>query len=258
MKMTNILAGLIILPFLAATVACSSGAGGTEAGSTSGTLIVRGTTSSSEAAGLVSKSANGDILGVTDTMYIRTYRISVAPEADPVEADANDSWQDIFDNTEDTSDCVAETDYDAYGVTTFINMASGVLDLGEAAIEAGEYQSVRVTLCDHIPWSSDDEDVVSTCPSSSAVMDIHRVTPDSDTDGLATVGTYYWSVDGITEGSGDPSAEDPMLLDSSITVTAGETTTLTLVISNSETGDGFVVTQEGDECSVEGPNMRFE
>lgn len=235
--------GFVVLLFLSCG---ESLVGGTEFGNPTGTVVIKGSVGSS--GNTTSNLASYlTVEGTADTFKTRTYKISLGNSSDCSAA----SFVDIFDNTADTSDCVANpTD-----TSLFNEMVSGQVMASNASFQAGTYSCVKITMCDQLVWTTSN---ISQC-SGTNYQDI------KDPRDEAEVLTFYYSTTGENpdednESKDDGSIDKPFLLTETLTVTEGKTTTLLFHVSNSDTSDGMVATynsenQEIYQCGVGAPEM---
>lgn len=223
------------------------GQGGSEFGNP-GTVIVK--------AGIGGASGEPSISKLTaeasaDEVLVRTYSFSLGDSEDCSTA----AFIDVFDETSDTSDCIHEPD----DTSLFMDIAESPTIATNNSIDAGTYSCIRVTICDQLVWEAGDlvnDEGEELCPAPQ-VSDIEE--PQNE----AEVITFYYSINGTMaedEDEGEGAIDDPFLLTDPVTVTAGETTTLVVGMSNNDAGDDFVAeydseSEEGHQCEVPPPTM---
>lgn len=242
-------------------LSCGGQVGGTEFGNPSGTgtVIIKGSVGQDDISSLMSYMV---VQGTANEVLVRTYRMSLGNSSDCTTAE----FTDIFDNTDDTSDCVvAPTD-----TSNFLDIAASPTLGSNNSFEAGLYSCVRVVMCDQLVWSSNE---IDECPGT-------QVSDTFDPLGTADIQTFYWSTTGSSDNSNDDSqenqqsgpgednedpgsAETPFALTSGITITAGQTNTIVFTMTNNEEGTTMVGEYDPDEdeedrrCEIPAPNMTF-
>lgn len=214
-----------------------------------GTIIIRGSAGEETDGSALIKGAVSQ--AQTDSVLIRAYAVALAPTADCVQAEEEGLFQDIFDETDDTSDCVSNPQGE--DLNDFEDLTSSpVLDSNEA-FASGEYGCVKVTLCDQIVWEAE----LDGCEGQN-LSDV------SGGDNMieASVATFYWSTEGSEddgEGTVDGSEGNPFLLANPMVVAAGEATTVTFNLSNNG-GNGLDATYDSDAdwCNVAAPTLSLQ
>jgi len=206
-----------------------------------GTVEVIGEIGQSEALASVSYLTKEEI---ADEIYVRNYRVSLGDSEDCAEA----SFVDIFDETADTSDCADDPE----DLDLFMDISDNPVFGSSDAIAAGTYSCVKVTICDKLVWNSA---ALEECPGTN-------VTDVTDPRDEAAVVTFYYSISAeeVVDSSEYGSAELPFPLTESLEVLAGETTTLTFEMSNSDSLEGMVAQYDDEapeifQCGIPAPEM---